>query len=175
MAAQSTGSGTGRTAATPLQRLRGFDTTAAIAVGGVLGALARYALSVLIPHGTHAFPWSTFLINAVGCALIGVLMALLLEAPKPHRLLRPFFGVGVLGGFTTFSTYAVDSLGLFRDGAAATGLAYLFGTLAAALVAVWLGAHLTRLVLHAYPRGPAERARNDHLKDHQDDHRPGTG
>jgi CrcB protein len=174
MAAQSTRSDTGPRGAS-LRRLRRLDTTAVIASGGVLGSLARYALSVAIPHGPHAFPWSTFVVNTVGCALIGVLMALLLEARTPHRLLRPFFGVGVLGGFTTFSTYAVDSLGLFREGADATGLAYLFGTLAAALVSVWLGAHLTRLFLRAYPEKTGSTRRRQRRPATTSDEQTDTG
>src|SRR5437763_10088263 len=83
-----------------------------IAAGGALGALARYGVSLALPTQPGHFPWGTFAINVVGCALIGVLMVLIMEVWSAHRLLRPFLGVGVLGGFTTFSTYAVDLLGL---------------------------------------------------------------
>ncbi|GAA2759726.1 fluoride efflux transporter CrcB [Actinopolymorpha rutila] len=137
-------------------------TTAAIAVGGALGALSRYGLTVLVPDGPGSFPWGTFFVNIAGCALIGVLMALLLEVWVAHRLWRPFLGIGFLGGFTTFSTYAVQTRGLLDAGRAATGLLYLFGTVAVALVAVWFGTHLTRLAVRAYPRrtrsGRASRA-----------------
>jgi CrcB protein len=64
-----------------------------------------------------------------------------------HRLVRPFFGTGVLGGFTTFSTYAVDIQKLVNSGHARTGLAYLAGTMLAALAAVWIAATLTRRVI----------------------------
>ncbi len=127
-------------------------TTAAIAAGGALGALSRYGLTVAVPDGSGTFPWGTFLVNVTGCALIGVLMTLLLEVWVAHPLWRPFLGIGILGGFTTFSTYAVQTRGLLDSGAAATGLLYLFGTVGAALVAVWFGAHLTRLTVRAYPR-----------------------
>lgn len=128
------------------------STTAAIAAGGALGALSRYGLTAVVLDGAGSFPWGTFLVNIVGCALIGVLMALLLEVWVAHRLWRPFLGIGFLGGFTTFSTYAVQTRGLLDAGQAATGLLYLFGTVAAALVAVWFGTHLTRLAVRAYPR-----------------------
>ncbi|MFD2080680.1 CrcB protein [Actinopolymorpha cephalotaxi] len=127
-------------------------TTAVIAAGGALGALARYGLTVAVPDGSGAFPWGTLLVNVIGCALIGVLMTLLLEVWVAHRLWRPFLGIGILGGFTTFSTYAVQTRALLAAGQTATGLLYLFGTVAAALVAVWFGAHLTRLAVRAYPR-----------------------
>ena len=84
-----------------------WDLLAVIAVGGVLGAEARYGLSRWITHPAGTMPWSTVVINLVGSMLLGVLMATI-EARGAHRLVRPFVGVGVLGGFTTFSTFAVD-------------------------------------------------------------------
>lgn len=81
---------------------------AAVALGGVIGACARYGVGLLRPLGPLAFPWSTLLVNVAGCAAMGVLMVLVTEVLTPHRLVRPFLGTGVLGGFTTFSTYAVD-------------------------------------------------------------------
>ena len=119
---------------------------AAIAVGGMLGGEARYAVGLALPHAPGAFPWSTLLINASGCFLMGVLMILITEMVTPHRLLRPFLGVGLLGGFTTFSTYAVDTQRLLLAGRPAVALAYVAGTLVAALTAVWAGASLTRAV-----------------------------
>ncbi|MCZ7421262.1 MULTISPECIES: fluoride efflux transporter CrcB [unclassified Micromonospora] len=133
----------------PRQRaeLRGGTTSllAAIAVGGMVGALARYGLTVTFPHAPRGFPWATFAVNVSGCLLIGALMVLITEAWTAHRLVRPFLGVGVLGGFTTFSTYAVEVQQAVAAGAARTGLLYLAGTLVAALVAVRLGVTLTRL------------------------------
>jgi CrcB protein len=112
---------------------------AAVAAGGALGALARYGLGVEFPHPRTGFPWATFGINVSGCLLIGVLVVLVTEGFAAHPLTRPFLGTGVLGGYTTFSTAMVDTQHLWSAGAAATGLAYLFGTLAAALTAAWLG------------------------------------
>lgn len=124
-----------------------WDVTLTIAVGGALGAVARYAIGTAWPHGPDAFPWATFAINAAGCLLIGALMALLTEvAGRPHRLVRPFLGVGVLGGFTTFSTYTVDAQHLISTGHTRLALAYLFGTVAAALAAAQLGIVATRLL-----------------------------
>ncbi|MFC4010520.1 fluoride efflux transporter CrcB [Nonomuraea purpurea] len=117
---------------------------AAIAVGGALGALARYGVQVALPGGPAAFPWATFWVNVSGCLLIGVLMVLITEVRRAHPLTRPFLGVGVLGGYTTFSTYAVDVQRTVAAGAAATGLVYLVATMAAALVAVVVGMRLTR-------------------------------
>ncbi|RAS65864.1 protein CrcB [Lentzea atacamensis] len=120
---------------------------AAIALGGGLGALARYGISQLLPTSPGGFPWNTFLINALGCLLIGVLMVLITEAWSAHRLVRPLLGVGVLGGFTTFSTYAAEVGDLLRPSSAGMALVYLVATPLAAVLAVLLGVWATRAVV----------------------------
>lgn len=117
-----------------------WDVVAVVALGGALGSLARYGISVGWPHPHHGFPWSTLVVNLAGCALIGVLMQLISTRIAPHRLVRPFFGTGVLGGFTTFSTYTVEIRDLLGAGRTGVALGYLFGTVAGALLAVQLGA-----------------------------------
>lgn len=119
----------------------------AIALGGGLGALARYGIALLLPRPPGGFPWATFFTNILGCLLIGVLMVLISEARSAHRLVRPFLGVGVLGGFTTFSTYAVEIRGLLQPGTAALAFAYLAGTLAGAMLAVFTGVMATRTLV----------------------------
>ncbi|NEA68872.1 fluoride efflux transporter CrcB [Streptomyces sp. SID12488] len=120
---------------------------AVVAIGGAIGACARYAASLAWPAQTGGFPWTTFWVNVVGCAVIGVFMVVVTEIRTAHHLVRPFFGTGVLGGFTTFSTYAVDIQKLVDHGHPGTGLAYLAATLFAALAAVTLAATATRRVL----------------------------
>jgi CrcB protein len=115
----------------------------AIALGGAIGALARYGVGEAMPHRAGAFPWSTFLINVCGCLLIGVLLVVITEARTVHPLSRPFLGTGVLGGFTTFSTFAVDTERLLGDHPL-TAVAYFFGTVVAALLAVQTGVIVTR-------------------------------
>ncbi|MEV1069209.1 fluoride efflux transporter CrcB [Streptomyces sp. NPDC050263] len=132
------------------RRTTGTDqlpVVAVVAVGGGIGAVARYAAALWWPTGAGGFPWTTFWVNIVGCAVIGVFLVLITEAVTAHRLVRPFFGTGVLGGFTTFSTYTVDIQRLFDAGRPGTALAYLAATLLAALPAVWLAATATRRVL----------------------------
>ena len=123
-----------------------------ISAGGALGALARYALAAAWPHPAAHFPWATFVTNVSGCLLIGVLMVLATEVWPAHRLLRPVLGTGVLGGYTTFSTYTGDVQQLVAAGAARTGLLYLAGTPVAALAAVYLGVTLTRLTTRGRTR-----------------------
>ncbi|MFD9574268.1 CrcB family protein [Streptomyces sp. NPDC059982] len=130
---------------------------AAVAAGGALGASARYGIGLLWPAAPGGFPWATFWINVSGCALIGVLMVLIGEGGRSasHPLVRPFAGVGVLGGFTTFSTYAVEFSGLLDAGRARVALGYAALTVAAALGAVWAAASATRLAV----RPPGGRGR----------------
>jgi fluoride exporter len=126
-----------------LIRHRG-SVLAAIAVGGAVGALARHLVGEAMPAGPGAFPWGTMLINVSGCLLIGILMAVLGLLPHHHRLVRPFLGVGILGGFTTFSTYAVQSYELLRSGHPVVAMAYLGGTVLAASLAVVGGVVVVR-------------------------------
>jgi fluoride exporter len=130
---------------------------AVISVGGVIGACGRHALALALPREPGRFPWATFVTNVSGCLLIGILIVLITEVWAAHRLLRPFLGVGVLGGYTTFSTYAVDVQQLVDAGAARTGLLYLAGTLIAALTAVYVGITATRLATRAFPRHKEQR------------------
>ncbi|MCX4846906.1 fluoride efflux transporter CrcB [Streptomyces sp. NBC_00893] len=120
---------------------------AVVALGGAIGASARYGAALLWPTAPGGFPWTTLVVNAVGCTVIGVFMVVISEAWTAHRLVRPFFGTGVLGGFTTFSTYAVDIQRLLDGGRVRAGLGYLGLTLFAALAAVWSAVWATRRVL----------------------------
>jgi CrcB protein len=119
---------------------------AAISAGGVLGALARYGLSTAWPHDPAGFPWATWTINVSGSFLIGVLMVLISRFWPSRRLVRPFFGVGILGGYTTFSTSVVDVQQVVAHGAPGVALLYLGATLVGALIAVWAGTVLTSAV-----------------------------
>jgi CrcB protein len=121
----------------------GWSVLAVISIGGALGSLARYGLGVAYPASSTGFPWATFAVNVSGSLLIGVLMVLVAEV-FTARLVRPFFGAGVLGGFTTFSTAVVDMQRLVNAGAPVTALGYLAGTLVAALAATTAGIALTR-------------------------------
>lgn len=124
-------------------RTRQWDLVLVTSAGGILGAWSRYGVGLAVPHKSSAFPWSTVLINVSGCLLIGALMVVLLELTSPHRLVRPFLGVGVLGGYTTFSTFAVDAQRLILDHRPLVALLYVVVTLVAGSVAVWLATTAT--------------------------------
>lgn len=125
------------------------DVLLAVAAGGAIGSLARYGLTVVLPYSPGQFASATLLANVSGCLLIGVLMAVITESTAPHRLLRPFLGIGVLGGFTTFSTYVADTIGSASAGAYPVAVMYGMGTVVTCLLAVLLGLFVARALLRA--------------------------
>ncbi len=124
-----------------------WDILLAIAVGGSLGSLARWGVAEALPHTPSQLPWGTVLANVSGCFAIGVLLVVLAERRPDSRLLRPLLSTGVLGGYTTFSTYAIDTRTLLAAGRPLLAGAYLFGTLAICLLAVVVAIRLTERVL----------------------------
>lgn len=115
------------------------DVLAVIALGGAVGAGLRHAVSEAVPRAAGEFPWATLAVNVSGCLALGALMVVLLET-RPHaRYLRPLLGVGLLGGYTTFSAYALEVRDLVDAGQAGTAGAYLLGSVAGGLLAVQLG------------------------------------
>lgn len=125
-----------------------LDVIAVVAAGGAIGSVLRYAMWLRWPG-----PWSTLVINVVGCAAMGILMYVITEVVVAHRLVRPFLGVGILGGFTTFSTYVSDALRLVLDHQPALALIYLVATVFTCMLAVLTGSWLTRLTTRAFRRG----------------------
>ena len=123
---------------------RRWRVIAVISAGGALGALARDRLAHAMPHTAAQFPWATFTVNVSGCLLIGAVMVLVTEIWAGHRLLRLFLTTGLLGGYTTFSTYVVDVQRAVAAPAARTGLAYLVATPVCALLAVYVATRITR-------------------------------
>ena len=117
----------------------------AVALGGALGSLARHGADRLIERRSFSlFPWSTFTINATGCLLIGVVIAALVDRHHTPAWLRTGLVVGVLGGYTTFSTFAQEGVSLFEEGHGATALGYTLGSVFVGLVAVYAGTRLGR-------------------------------
>lgn len=131
------------------------DLLPVIALGGVLGSLARWGVAEAIPHRPDQFAWATFIVNVTGSLLLGLLMAFVLDVWSHHRYTRPFLGVGVLGGYTTFSTWMLDTRGQLVD-RPAVAAAYVVGTLAVGMLAVTAGLVGGRVLIDARNGGSEE-------------------
>jgi CrcB protein len=125
------------------------DLLLCVSAGGALGSLARWSLGELAASSSTAFPLATFVENLTGALLLGVLMVLLVELLSSTRYVRPFLGVGVLGGYTTFSTYMLDAHTLLAEDRPVLAGAYLAGTLVGGVLATITGIILGRVAVRA--------------------------
>ncbi len=138
-------SGRARPADRRRQRRARPDVLAVIALGGMLGASARYGVGQWLPTRPGRFPWATFWTNVSGSFVLGLLLVLLLERFPPTRLVRPFLATGILGAFTTMSTYEVETALLVKNGHPVTALVYGVGSLVAGLALAYTGMLAGRL------------------------------
>jgi CrcB protein len=122
------------------------DVVLAIAVGGALGAVARHGVAEWIEVAADGFPWATFWTNLSGAFVLGVFVTVVVERMPPTRYLRPFFAVGFLGSYTTFSTLAVETALLVKDGRVGLGVGYTLASVVAGLVVAYAGIVLARLL-----------------------------
>ena len=123
-------------------------TTFAIALGGALGALSRYYLSVAVERfNTSAFPLGTFAVNVLGSLLIGACFVLFMEKLHLVDTWRPVVIIGFLGALTTFSTYSLDALLLIQQGNYNTAFLYIISSVLVCLLAAFTGMQLARIVL----------------------------
>ncbi len=114
--------------------------TLAVALGGAVGAVVRVLASELVgPSAPGAWPWATLLVNASGAFALGLLLTRLQRRPTPWPYLRPLLGTGVLGGYTTFSALAVETVQLGEAGRAVAAAAYALSSLVVTVLAVVLG------------------------------------
>lgn len=126
---------------------------AAVALGGALGSMARWALAgwvqgraAAVRGAAQLFPLGTLAVNLTGCLLIGVLATLFEERLAGDPALRTFVLAGLLGGFTTFSSFGLETFHLLREGNLALAFANAAGSVLFGLAAVWLGAALGRAI-----------------------------
>ncbi len=116
----------------------------AIAAGGALGTLARYGTDRALVVGPASFPWATFSVNVTGSFLLGLIVTLVVERWPPTRFVRPFAAIGFCGGFTTFSTLAVETTQRAQHGRVGLAIGYLAASLVAGTVAALGGVMLAR-------------------------------
>lgn len=120
---------------------------AAVALGGALGAPARYGIALAVTVTPGTFPWGTFWINISGSFALGVVLAMLLVRYPADRFVRPFLATGFLGAFTTYSTFATETDLLVRNGHVGVALAYVAASVGGGLAAAGAG-----LVAGGHPR-----------------------
>jgi fluoride exporter len=124
-----------------------MSVVVSVAVGGALGAVSRYGLDRVIEQRSESsFPWSTFVINATGCLLVGFLIAALVDRRSAPEWVRAGLVVGFCGGYTTFSTFAQETLDLIEADEAVLAVLNVCASVVVGVLAVLAGARLARLV-----------------------------
>lgn len=114
------------------------------AFGGAVGALARWGVAEALPRPDGGWPWATLLVNLTGCLLMGVLLGALAGRDPEPAWVRPFLAVGVLGGYTTYSAFAVEVVDLADAGAVAGALGYVLVSMVGGVLAVAAGVRAVR-------------------------------
>jgi CrcB protein len=119
----------------------------AVAVGGAFGAMSRYGVDAWVERRSESFfPWSTFVINVSGCLAVGFLIAALVDRHRAPQWLRVGLVVGFCGGYTTFSTFAQETLDLAETREVGIAVASVVASVVLGVVAVFVGMRLGRLV-----------------------------
>lgn len=114
-----------------------------VGIGGMVGSIARYGISSLFSSYITQFPFATFIVNVVGCLLIGIVFGLL-ERNVIGSDMRLLLATGVCGGFTTFSTFSAETLFLLRDGFTITALLYVLLSIILCVVFTFVGLWITK-------------------------------
>ena len=119
----------------------------AVAIGGALGSVARYALSSWIFDITsHKFPYATLIVNVAGSFVMGILFVVIVERAALPAEMRSLLMIGFIGAFTTFSAFSLDALGLWQNGHVLMSVIYMIATVILCLVAISTAIWLTRLI-----------------------------
>ena len=118
-----------------------------VMVGGGVGAVLRFQLGRMFPISATGWPWGTFAANILGGLAMGILAAWLLRAGAAGENMRLLLGVGLLGGFTTFSAFSLDMMRMIEGGNAGMAFAYALASVALALAALYAGMMMARAVL----------------------------
>jgi len=116
-----------------------------VALGGALGAILRYLVTSWVQHRVDFFPWGTVVVNLVGSFLIGIVLEMTLRGFLSSQA-RLLLGVGILGGFTTFSSLSWEMLTLLEEGDILPAFLYGFGSLVIGVFCAWLGSIVVRWV-----------------------------
>jgi CrcB protein len=117
-----------------------------VGLGGALGSVVRYLISVLVYSGkTQLFPWSTLLTNFMGCLLLGLLLGYFQKNDNQYQELKLLLAIGVCGGMTTFSTFSAETLNLLQSGNLLAAGLYAISSFVGGVLLLYLGVMLIRL------------------------------
>ncbi len=120
---------------------------AAIAVGGAFGSVLRYAMSSWVTTLTgRGFPYGTLAVNVAGCLVMGFLFVLFVDRLSDSAVWRAGLLIGVLGGFTTFSSFSIETFNLIEQGEALKAVANAIASVLLCLFATWIGAAIARAI-----------------------------
>jgi CrcB protein len=121
-------------------------TALAIAIAGALGALARWGVGSWFGQRFPSFAWGTLVVNVSGSFVLGVLFAVMIERAAGSPTMRIALTTGLLGAYTTFSTFSLETFRMFEDGATRQAAANIALSLILGMIAVWLGVTVGRAV-----------------------------
>lgn len=118
-----------------------------VACGGAIGASLRYALSLYLVKPQNLFPWPTWWINISGCVLAGIFFACTERYPILQQQTRLFLMVGILGGYTTFSSFGLETFVLLKQGHLMIALAYVISSVIVGVVGLAIGFYIFQILL----------------------------
>lgn len=118
-----------------------------VALGGAVGASLRYGAGIWLIKPNGLFPWATWWVNLLGCFLAGVFLALTQKYPVLQQEARLFLMVGILGGFTTFSSFGLETFQLLRQGQSSLAFGYAFSSLMVGVIVLGVGFYLFQMLL----------------------------
>ncbi|NHM07766.1 fluoride efflux transporter CrcB [Flavobacterium sp. CYK-4] len=122
-----------------------FKTLVLVGIGGALGSVLRYLTTLTVTkYFSTIFPWATFIINVLGCLLIGIIMGLLEKNQLTDSSVKWLLVTGFCGGYTTFSAFGYENISLLQNGNTALTFLYIITSVVIGLMAVWLGLSLVK-------------------------------
>ena len=121
-----------------------------VACGGAIGACLRYGAGIYFAQPQQLFPWATWIVNIVGCLCAGIFLAFTFKYPVLQQEVRLFLMVGILGGFTTFSSFGLETFQLLRSGHVSLALSYALSSLIVGMVVLAVGFYFCQLLLNIF-------------------------
>lgn len=137
---------------------RQWAILAAVSAGGAMGGTARYGVERALPAPENGFPWATFTVNIAGAFVLSIVLVLIVTLGPQRRYLRPFLAIGILGAFTTFSTWMLEVHDLAAADRIGLAGAYLGSSLLAGLAAAGAGLLVARAAVRARTAARASRS-----------------